>query len=704
MRSATIALIFWASVAAAQPSAPPVIRGRVLAEENDRPLRRALVALSASNRSVRPVLTDDDGRFEIQVDTSSSLTVTKAGYASTRFTSPRQPSTRNRPLIVRMARGGVISGRIIDAEGQTAIGVKVAAQLEGWPSFEAETDDLGEYRISGLPAGRYVASAASPGTRVVTPVEFQRFEELRKQGRRLQDLLLSPVGRSRSADVRAGEETGSVDFEVPFSHGLRALAPVMRHVQVSGPPPTVSQTAPNNAPSIFIGNPMTELQGGRLLTVFGNDGPRGLDLTVSGGGTVSGTVVDSAGDPFQGIAVRALRLRNESGRTAARVVGWQRVTDDRGRYRLFGLAPGSYLVVATLDATEFRQGSAIPTGFAPLYFPGTTQLVSAQPLLVEANSDLTGTDLTFGAAPVGRITGKALDASGQPLVGRVLLNVSQRSSAISTEPRVVRTGPEGSFELIDVAPGDYVLQAAADAGLGGPAEFGSEYVTVTDRDPPPVVIATSRGATLEGRFVVDGLSEPPMRAFSLHASPVDLDRSPAGGRGPSGLGIHDDGRFYLTGLHGAMRLTVPNTLPGLYLKSITIGGVDVTDRPYDFGFAEVNVPDAEVVLSTAGAGMTGSIENHTGAPLPVSTVVVFSTNRENWFEGSRHVRRTSSSPGGAFNVSGLPPGEYFVAAVNASTTLDLQSPDTLESLVPRAARIQARENAASSVTVRLVRR
>ena len=120
------------------------------------------------------------------------------------------------------------------------------------------------------------------------------------------------------------------------------------------------------------------------------------------------------------------------------------------------------------------------------------------------------------------------------------------------------TGAGGSFELTDVAPGDYVIQANADAGFGGPAEFGSEYVTVSERDATPVVVPTSRGATLEGRFVVEGMQDPPMRAQSIHAAPMDLDRSPPSGRGPDGLAVHDNGRFYLTGLFGPMRLTAPH--------------------------------------------------------------------------------------------------------------------------------------------------
>jgi hypothetical protein len=153
-----------------------------------------------------------------------------------------------------------------------------------------------------------------------------------------------------------------------------------------------------------------------------------------------------------------------------------------------------------------------------------------------------------------------------------------------------------------------------------------------------------------------------------------------------------------------MRLSAPGTLPGWYLKSITIGGVDVTDRPYDFGSAEVTLSDAEVVLSNNAAGIAGTIERQPGARFAGATVIAFSVDRTGWYDQSRHMKWQSSTGSGAFEFAGLPPGEYFVAAVDASVPVDLQAPDTLESLVPRAARVVAREGAVSRVTLSLIRR
>jgi hypothetical protein len=449
--------------------------------------------------------------------------------------------------------------------------------------------------------------------------------------------------------------------------------------------------------------PMPESQTALMVRVGGDARVHDIEVVLVRGGAIAGAIVDSAGEPFQDVMVRALRLRQQDGRTLASSAGSPRFTDDRGRYRLFGLPPGTYLVVATLDATETASGRERPPGFAPVYYPATAHVESAQPVPAEFDTVATGIDLTFAVSSTARVIGRALNAAGDPLSGRVTLNVSARSGSVAAEPRIARIARDGSFSLADITPGDYVLHAIGERAPGVAPEFGSEYITVGDQDAPPLTIRTTPGATLEGRFVAEGRAPLPLRAQVLHASPVDADRSPPDGRGPEGLAVHDDGRFYLTGLYGPMRLTYPAP-SGWYVKAMTIGGLDVTDRTFDFGFTDETFSNAEVVLSNAGARIIGSVSDAVRRGATEFVVLAFSTNRADWYTGSRHLKRAVTGESGAFDVDGLPPGEYYVTAIEALPRGDWQSPEALDVLVQRAERVTLSEGQERTMTLALTRR
>src|SRR5687768_1153189 len=116
-------LLLTAALAAAPPQAADpgtqalTLRGRVAAEENDAVLRRVRVAASIGTARMPPVLTDDEGRFAVALPASSALTVTfsKAGFATTTVTLT--PAALPRDLTVRLARGAVVTGRLIDPAG-----------------------------------------------------------------------------------------------------------------------------------------------------------------------------------------------------------------------------------------------------------------------------------------------------------------------------------------------------------------------------------------------------------------------------------------------------------------------------------------------------------------------------------------------------------------------------------------------------------
>jgi uncharacterized GH25 family protein len=64
------------------------------------------------------------------------------------------------------------------------------------------------------------------------------------------------------------------------------------------------------------------------------------------GAVITGTVANAAGEPVVGIRVRAFRIRDAKGQVTRGFGGFERTTDDRGIYRIYGLPPGTYLVTA----------------------------------------------------------------------------------------------------------------------------------------------------------------------------------------------------------------------------------------------------------------------------------------------------------------------------------------------------------------------
>jgi uncharacterized GH25 family protein len=696
-----------ASAASAQQTTV-TIRGRVVAGENSQPMRRALI--TPVPRGAAPVMTDDEGRFEYESVSSQGITsfiVTKGGYAPATVEIKREAVKSREEIEVRLSRGAAISGRVMRSSGTPVAGAVVRAIRIDTPdskeaskqeaskpgvAVETTTDDLGEFRISGLVAGRYDVSPLQQ----LTPQELGAMMAQRMRiVERGQVITLPPVsGRAptvgltpddvkkplvsdRAIDIRAGDDAGPVDFQVD--------SPQLQIVHMPLPIDEPDRMVP-----------------GMPLSREGIERARGRAAERERtGGVISGAIVDQAGEPLEGVHVRALRVRRDGGSAVAGDIGLDRVTDDRGRYRLFGLPPGKYYVMASTDAEASGLDRAQGNAFTKVYFPGTPSFESAQALQVDESLDTSGINLTFGPSRSVRVTGVALDASGQPLVGQVRLVMAQNAALVTPEPLVERVDWDGKFEIGRVPPGSFVVQAVG-TNPGHRDEFGAVHLTVEDRDPAPLVITTSVGATLEGRFIVEGVRRPALRTLSIHASPNDLDRAPAEGRGPDGLAVFDEGRFTLSGLRGSMRL-VPGDLPsGWYLKSLTIGGIDATETPFDFGFSEHAFTDAEILLSPLGGTISGAVTQTARTRASSFVALAFSTTRDRWFTGSQYVRQGSGGANGSFDLVGLPPGDYFVIALERLDATDWQTADVLESLAQSATRVTVAEGQLVSTELRLV--
>jgi hypothetical protein len=153
------------------------VRGRVVDGVTGRGVSRARVRLMGS-LSKGPILTDDGGQFEFAALPQGSYTINaeKSTYLSGRYPEPSR-SLRNRifsfPLkdgqsldevMVPMYRGGVIAGRVLDMYGDPVEMTNISVLFfpkGGRPQQRGggSTNDLGEFRVSRLPPGRYIVRA-----------------------------------------------------------------------------------------------------------------------------------------------------------------------------------------------------------------------------------------------------------------------------------------------------------------------------------------------------------------------------------------------------------------------------------------------------------------------------------------------------------------------------------------------------------------
>jgi hypothetical protein len=280
---------------------------------------------------------------------------------------------------------------------------------------------------------------------------------------------------------------------------------------------------------------------------------------------------------------------------------------------------------------------------------------------------------------------------------RIALIGSACLAALAAAPVLAQQSPASSRARVVAAENDRALPRAR------------VVLTVVDADPKPVTITMSPGTTLTG-LIVDDRPDDQLsiaRSQSLMPFPTDFDRAPAIGSGTPGMGPVRDGTFRMAGLFGPTRFRFMGGGTA-YLKSMTIGGLDITDVPYDFGLAAQTIAGAEVVISNAGAAIGGHVTDSASAPVGDYSVVVFSTDRSKWFATSRFLRLARPTQDGSFEVTGLPPGEYWIAATDPmdgnEVSGDWLKPETLERLSFRATRVTLTERERFMTVLRLISR
>jgi protocatechuate 3,4-dioxygenase beta subunit len=413
----------------------------------------------------------------------------------------------------------------------------------------------------------------------------------------------------------------------------------------------------------------------------------GIDFILPRGCVITGRVYDEFGEPASEVNMVAALERSVGGRRRLMQTGSGRSTDDRGEFRLFNLRPGDYVVSGTarqLGAVTSRT-EADREGYAATYYPGTPSPAEARRVPCVAGQETTGIDFTLATVRTVQVSGRVLDVQGRPASGFVSLRPA-RSELWGGMTGGGQIRPDGTFNLFNVVPGEYYLQAmSTSTGPTGPRQFAHQPVSVTDTDITGLVLQLGPGARLSGRVLMDG-----QESFDFQRSNVRIGLQPLEPDSPGPMvgntsGVaQPDGSFDLAGLFGQFLVRAYGPSGAWRLKTVRVDGRDVTDVPLDLR-GNVEVKDVELVLTNRLSTLTVTVQDERGAPVSDAMVIVFADDAERWRYPSRFVavaRPTGSTD--PSKITTLPPGRYLAAAIAFDPQGDSMDPALLERLRPDA--------------------
>ncbi len=138
---------------------------------------------------------------------------------------------------------------------------------------------------------------------------------------------------------------------------------------------------------------------GQAIAVSDGELVRNVDFRILRAGVITGRVVDDAGEAVPNVLVQAVAVVRVSGDEQPALFPHApsaRRTDDLGRYRLFGLPPGDYCVLASPGSPGARPSPEL-AGFMATYFAGSPPLPETTVLAVKPGQEFQNIDIVLSA-------------------------------------------------------------------------------------------------------------------------------------------------------------------------------------------------------------------------------------------------------------------------------------------------------------------
>jgi hypothetical protein len=439
---------------------------------------------AAQQRLTRETSLSEDGSFDfVAVPTGRELNV----QVQPKLMAPASLEVKalregeDRLLMHSLQAGGGLSGRVVDPSGAPVAnaqikttGGRAAIALMGWAEGSAETNESGEFSITGLPAGRVMIAAKKEG---YLDSGWEPIELLAGETKEDLELKLS-AGNSLFGSVRWPDGEASVGAEVTVSFDRAALLGAesinsargadgqaitdsegtFRVKALGNGPFTVSVShTPTGARLESWLTEETQLTSLERETELEDDvafqwtasltGVRpdsaDLELSLEAPVVLSGITKNDLGEAITDYEVVLVRLEDSALGSIGVETRKHPIHDAEGRFIVAGVSAGTWHVYAIAD------GYSRP-----------------EPVLINIPRELEAETLLFLLELSCTVSGVILNPSGAPLQGglvRIKTALSPMISSLSTdlaEPTAT-SGSAGDFSLSGLRSGEVELVASA---------------------------------------------------------------------------------------------------------------------------------------------------------------------------------------------------------------------------------------------------
>jgi hypothetical protein len=421
------------------------------------------------------------------------------------------------------------------------------------------------------------------------------------------------------------------------------------------------------APSFVI----SDSNNGRETVVLSEgESVEGIDFALVRGGVITGKVADAEGRPAIEQQVNLLgadRVANQRGSVNV-FSGVQ--TDDRGIYRLFGIAAGRYKISAGQADEDFGMTDpGRPSIKQSFYTEAADASDESKATVVEVTegSEAANIDITLGhAAQTFAASGRIVDGeNGQPIAGArfgMLHRINeQRNSYVGADSS---SNTKGEFKVENLPPGKYGIFLAPQPD----SDLRSDVVPfdIVDQDVSGLVIKSAKGgASLTGNVVLDNTDDKAVFAKLIQLR-IHAFVQPSGARlSPNMVRtsmINSDGSFRLSGLEpGTLYFSLGaqdrNLTKGFIVSRTEKDGV-VEPRGLEIRNGD-QVTGVRLVVSYGNATVRGIVKLADG-PLPAGARVFIRIAKVGDTRPNMQSPQVDSR--GHFIIQGIPSGLYYIEA------------------------------------------